>query len=119
MNRKTYWKVIRGNRWSAIVESDVAVCYPVNKWAKPLVKDSKLLVFSTKSLAENWRNLQLNGLMVVPCHIKRSRVKRRNILTPADYTPSELVDFWRKRKTTGQWTKPKGTVFANEVFCLE
>lgn len=135
--RKTYWKVISKDRKSLFC-LNYPVTYTLNKWAKPRIKNSLLMVFKDKIDAEvfvsstkRFHPSYVDGTVkIVPCHIKKSRRSIKFLLSfPKDETIKSLIEFWKmdnKHRIAKYMDKGfedcwfhYGTVFASEVKCLE
>lgn len=130
---KIYYKAIRSNRHS-VLNTAMPVTYPANKWAKPRIKGTPLMVFEHREQAEKFVSGQVDrvpslSLIVVPCHIKKMRNKVKWLNWNIDLmNRNDIMAFWRCR-TRSQIEKfyqysafdnfIQGTVFASEVKCLE
>lgn len=130
MSKKIYYKVINKDRTSYSAMFDLTlygiVTYEKDKWTTPIIKKSKLMVFTEKSVAEEWCNV---SQIVVKCYIKRAKEQPNWVLAwdklskesienfwenVNDYCPEkEIIDYCSLRIT------PKNTVFADSVYCLE
>jgi len=131
-----YYKVIRSmSRKSCIVRDSAAVCYELNKWVKPNVPNSKLMVFKERTDAEKFvydpYDIRGAELKIVKCLIKNPCYKDdyrvlRDISISTDY----IRIFWDCNPILQtNWEKhclysvtkpvPEGTVFCDEVYCLE
>ena len=134
MKRK-YWKVLTAQRTSAIASHyQVGIEYPVGIPVTPKINNSKLMVFKRKRDAENfairesWHtSVKLN---VHACTIKQTERKSTpfRILALSCTSMVSVPDFWEKYafssvngvESIGCFNMaPNGTVFADEVTCLE
>ena len=127
-----YWKVIRAkNRSSVIVESpDISITYPINKWVKPKIVNSKIMIFDDYNKASEWLSQfpAHYNLIIVSCVAKRIRKTKLNGLGLIDEINSvqHVKKFWKwfyLRTSNNQLQIrscfPNGTVFASEIKCLE
>lgn len=130
---KIYYKVIRKDRRSAITNA-YPVTYRINRWVKAKIEGTPLMVFRTHEDALSFKSNQTmsryDKLIIVKCHIKRSRRKFRYLYAPVcRCRKEEVLKFWewyniRNRKDSYIMNKvfsyfAPGTVFATEVRCLE
>lgn len=138
MKKKVYYKILFGRECrESLVHSPFSIKYPIQKWVKPKLKGSKLMVFSSRQAALKVETCYT----IVPCHIKRSKVQSNQVLDVSSFLPKKnLTFFWEMvakqdsrirskafylRKSsfafgTDMSTRHKlaGTIFADEVFCL-
>jgi len=127
---KIYYKVITNSRKSiSMLNPDMRVNYPVNKWAYPKLNNSKLMVFDKKENALQFmQDLIDRGSLIVRCKVKNP-IKLK--YTPLLFCNKEdFGAFWNIFKKTLKNKKslkriyrnivaPKGTVICDEVYCLE
>lgn len=131
MNEPIYWKVITADeRTSATPCShNVSVTYDKQVWVKPTLESSKLMVFDSLEAATAFAGNPEKGLIVVQCHIKKAN-RSPNRLLSVYSTFEDVKDFWESGTVPSyQFPNqpvlycdiplPDGTVFADEVFCLE
>lgn len=108
MRGRVFYKVIRKRgRCSAIVGNrDVRVRYVVGEWVKPLIQNSKLLVFGNRSAANEWAGNMMGSsylpcgceLLVVPCYARNPRrmipVKWSGNFSVSARVAEQLRKFW-------------------------
>lgn len=125
MSKKIYYKVLSTGRHSYMweyIDEKCIVSYPIKKWVKPRIKSSSLMVFKSKKHAEDFLRVSCSwSTIIVPCHIEISEVQQPYIL-PLTYGVKFIRQFWQGNFTP--WVDdrkkiPKGTVFADAVYCLE
>lgn len=129
---QVYYKVLSEGRKSIVQNTSLKLTYPVGVWTEPIIKGSKLMVFEKKEDAvalllrhqeEYWE--------IAPCHIRLAEFQPTCILTSFGIG-GNLQKFWdgasakeweqtlQLMKIQGaNWPLPKGTVFADAVYCLE
>lgn len=141
--QQTYFKVLTPNRKSFIVtHEDILVEYLINKWVKPKIKGSRLLVFHDKYSAEEWADKCLDiGIaasrifIIVECNILHPREmpfmsSSCNICIP---TVTRFWTVWNKYKRCSEDTLrnqmnytfynsyqnlPSGSISGTAVKCL-
>ena len=132
--KRIYYKLLIKEGRTSLIPHPTQVHYPAEKWAKPIVKGSKLMVFESEEKAV-YCSMLSGDLLLVKCHIKRSSKQPRHIISVGSTFEENIPVFWEAVKKgdkrvnsncfhvqfPGFQTKRKndGTVFADEVFCLE
>lgn len=119
MPSKIYYKLIRECNRSSIGNTPYPVTYPANKWVKPTIKNSKLMVFNTYANAKRFKDYIGRNGIIVPCYIRGAKTKNLK-LARSVFGVRELWDHYNLSHIEDFYCDiPIGTVFANEVFCLE
>lgn len=126
-----YWKVITADKRSSAMpcSNSLSVTYIKQVWVKPKLACSKLMVFDSVEAATKFAGNPDKGLIVVQCHIKKSIVSRDSLLDVYSLH-DDVVAFWTNGTiptyqapnfplVSCKSPVPDGTVFADEVFCLE
>ena len=135
MTDKIYWKVItRDGRKSALAHRHgIGLEYPVGVLVIPKIPSSKLMVFNNREIAESFaiNNSTLptfdggNDLIAVRCNIKMATGCSINeVLFLPNVLPKDVKYFWENPNSRYFSDHERiyvliGTVFADEVTCLE
>lgn len=130
MAKRIYWKIIRKeDRLSMIALSYGRplpnVKYHINRWVAPFIPNSKLMVFSSKYMAERYIldkfEPEKERYIIVRCYIKGKKTKNIVLLNWKICSIKEILNHWNNPTYYGgyKWETPPGTIFASEVYCLE
>lgn len=138
MSKRVYFKIVSIEDRLSYVKHPFAVQYREKKWTKPRVKNSSLMVFSERKFAEMCIFAGSKIYKIVKCHIKRSKRQPKKGLTLDKLQLKCLRKYWKMvqenhrdirnrvpqlpRSKFGNFEMkfpPRGTVFADKVFCLE
>lgn len=134
MDEQVYYKVISTNRTSCrIYRDDMCVTYPLNKWVRPKVIGSKLLIFDnydSASIFERKNRLDLKPCFIVSCIARYViPIKRLLFVNTMDYMLA--IHYWNKRQNKKRVFEffrkygdefgscPRKTFGASMVKCLE
>ena len=133
--RRIYFKVIEKHSRTSIAVMNTRIHYPVKQWVKPQIQHSKIFVFKTREAAEHFCDYELKcgNPIIVPCYVKNPSVKSILPMMFCSKSVSALELFWNAYRIAKLKHKslcksltnfmdlntPSGTVYCDEVYCLE
>jgi hypothetical protein len=126
MNKKYFWKVIRidGRKSSHTDGKGMEVTYPIDRWAKPKIKGSKLFCFPSRKDANDFLRAcpEPSLLKAVTCLCKNPTPINEDEDLCMNYdTLSDLVRYWEGDRA-GLFLFKAGTpimFWADAIKCLE
>lgn len=124
-NDKTVWKVVRVEKentyYSCVMDSpDIAIQYKVGEFVKPIINNSKILVFSTREKAR--------AFMRVGHALKQKifKCKAKNLTEAPKYLAwytnnTQIREYWSDTfvRTTSTMPTPPKTLLCDELMLIK